>query len=513
METLLLFTAAALVLPGCLYLLYKDHQRYTKSDEFINGFRIKVGNLWVPFKVLAADGLAVLGHTRKGKSQLCLACIDSVLTAMKEGRPVKLALFLPRGEDKLVALRLAKTKVLRCRPDYLDLRAHVPNFLADLRTLPELKQFAAALVRKLRNENEFFTEGALTIVFRLVQGIYELRHDPRIDFALRTILLVGRYRRRLMRFLKKDPEVREALRSHLAKKGRLAGDMFATVASALDQFAEIAAGFDLDSDDPDHPRQQLSMRGFLAHDGPAAISVRLPVDQSEAHRPFLEWYVRQFCELALANRDNPTPLVMVFDEFTFLLKGFSDMLKDLMARLRTYGAGNNILVIVNWQGNSFLRDATGKEYAAGIMEEFGHKVYFQAHYPTSLEMAEDVGKKEFYDKDSTIFNSDGRYTKKTDYIIPPQLFTALRPPENGLLHCYVRINGIGISEQKVPFLRLAEEIRKAPPLKTVQPTYDQLKLEPLSADELDALGLLPKKKAPPLPPPNAAPAKKWLGNP
>jgi len=430
---------------------------------------------------------------------------SSLFDLIDKGHKMILIFAGPRGDfEKLARARIAASpnkNIDFINPDFLDPQCQAWLIDEEVKSPLDIRQFAALIVAKLKNTNEFFEKGVMGLVTTVISRLYEMSLiNPKVQCDLRTICLICQDRLLLRRFVFADKNLRKKYAAHLAAKGRLSKDFFASISQAIEDFSTIAAGYSRAAGDG-VKGNRMSVESIFTTSNSVVVHLPVSIDKTESYRPLTEAFLRKLIEKALSNRGDPetlAPTIFIFDEVHYQFKFLSDALKDLFNRLRTFGRGNKVGVAATFQTKPSLDDSLGRDAGDDMWDNFQNKVMYQCHNRTAREMAEDVGKEEVYIREKhTPISKPPVYTRETRHVIPPQKFSALPLANRSLdrIQCYVRLNAIqAVWLASFPFVKFAEWLRTLKLPKQEHFSYEDLKLDPFDPDEMDALGLLSKKQ-------------------
>jgi hypothetical protein len=460
----------------------------------IDDLRIPYGDCIGPARPIFTGGLFIAGDAGAGKSQISLQILDALIKQQINGLAFNICTVGSRGDfDELIDYRTRGTDVKTYSPDFLDMFGYGLDLEADIVTPLDIKKLANYLKAVLQNSSEFFDKGAGLLIHRLIHRLYRLAKTHGVEFSLRVICLIARDPKYLRRFLKSDPQVKRAFSAHLGDN-RLGRDFFATVSQSIDDFVEIAAGFDCAEDG-------ISIRRFYASSERSILKVPMRVEKADVYQPLFNSFLRGLFEWGLARRGrNPKPTIYIIDEFAYVAHLLTPQLRNLFARLRTYGRANNIAIIGNCQTEGQLVEELTEPGFRGIFDAFQNTIFHSARGTTARQFSDHVGQITYERKQDWLFYDEPKYELVTEPIIPPQKFQALplADPDADKIEAYISVKDVGVWHSKSRFMKLARELDGARDNKIIKEptdrTFEDLELKPFEKHEIEALGLKKKPK-------------------
>lgn len=296
-----------------------------------------------------------LGVPKTGKSAAAVMLYGSVLDLMdrfpgrtrvvwldvKNERPSFLHATLPDG----VPLYLLNP---------LDERSMAVDWTGSSRA--EALQLAHSLIPALENDNApFFRNWARRLLWSVIRVFLTYAPRARRGWLLADVLAVCGAERTLKAVLSLTPETRSLYRSALRKSAKSSGDVFSTLRSVVQEYADVAIADRLAAGPRFDPRR------FLREDAVAVLG--LTPTGSQAVLPLYAILLQRLIEEARMNSDPTDRLFLILDEVSLLGPRFIDAL----VTAGCVGRSSGIHVLTTSQSVELLRSSLGQAKADAFL--------------------------------------------------------------------------------------------------------------------------------------------------
>jgi hypothetical protein len=315
---------------------------------------VNLGGIGVPIETLNQP-VALVGAPKTGKSAEGVMLYWS-LRELMDRKP---------GRTRIVWLDVKNE-----RPSFLHatLPEGVPLYVLnplDRRSMPidwsgcnrsEAWQLAFALVPPVESDNApFFRNWARLLLWSTIFVFLTFARRARRRWLLADALAVCADERCLKSVLSLSHETRSLYRAALRKSARSSGDVFSTLRSIVQEFADVAIA------ERQAPEPRFDIRRFLREDAVAVLG--LTPTGSQAVLPIYAVLLQRLIEEARMNADPTDRLILLLDEVALLGPRFIDTL----LAAGCIGRSSGVHVITTTQSVEFLRSSLGAAKADAFL--------------------------------------------------------------------------------------------------------------------------------------------------